>query len=197
MSKRVPNSFLCFSSDMDYFNTMWNDDIVCWQISENMHMYGQIWTNMCKKPLGLWKDRGAPKWALPFLPHLRNHVPINGKVLSSIGFSLISLALLKSLYKARRLERIWANLYLYQACYEQFSKIKGKTVFCGAIGATNAWYYIYVAMHILFMVQDVSCAPKYNENDFRKIVSTSYRLGKNWKSVGRWTFVHKAYVGGI
>ena len=36
----------------------------------------------------------------------------------------------------------------------------------------------HMAVSILFLVQDVSCAPKFSENDFWKIVSTSYEIKK-------------------
>ena len=35
-----------------------------------------------------------------------------------------------------------------------------------------------MAMSILFLVQDIPCAPKFSEHDFWKIVSTSYRIGR-------------------
>ena len=55
-----------------------------------------------------------------------------------------------------------------------------------------------MAVSILFLVQDVSVAPKFISNDFGKIVSTSYRIGRIF---GKGSVVelwgNGAYVGGI
>ena len=55
----------------------------------------------------------------------------------------------------------------------------------------------HLAVSILFLVQDVSVAPKFISNDFWKIVSTSYRIGRIF---GKGSVVelwgNGAYVGG-
>ena len=55
-----------------------------------------------------------------------------------------------------------------------------------------------MAVSILFLVQDVSIAPKFIENDFWKIVSTSYRIGRIFgKGSVDELWCNGAYVGGI
>ena len=55
-----------------------------------------------------------------------------------------------------------------------------------------------MAVSILFLVQDVSVAPKFISNDFGKIVSTSYRIGRIFgKGSVDELWGNGAYVGGI
>ena len=55
-----------------------------------------------------------------------------------------------------------------------------------------------MAVSILFLVQDVSVTPKFSENDFWKIVSTSYRIGRIFgKGSVDELWGYGAYVGGI
>ena len=55
-----------------------------------------------------------------------------------------------------------------------------------------------MAVSILFLVQDVSITPKFSENDFWKIVSTSYRIGRIFgKGSVDELWGNGAYVGGM
>ena len=55
-----------------------------------------------------------------------------------------------------------------------------------------------MAVSILFLVQDVLVTPKFSENDFWKIVSTSYRIGRIFgKGSVAELWGYAAYVGGI
>ena len=66
------------------------------------------------------------------------------------------------------------------------------------MGGLSIYIYIYMAVSILFLVQDVSVAPKFSENDFWKIVSTSYRIGRIFgKGSVDELWCNGAYVGGI
>ena len=59
-------------------------------------------------------------------------------------------------------------------------------------------FLIEMAVSILFLVQDVSITPKFSENDFWKIVSTSYRIGRIFgKGSVAELWGNGAYVGGI